>query len=74
MWIKEANKREGEQGVGLLRAAWEDQGDLRAWPPARRKMQRWGRDSRFLTRIFLPKSVFSPEAALLRQLSMISVE
>ena len=74
MGIKEREKREGEKDAGRLRAASGAQRGWRAWPPARRKMQRWGLNSRFVTRFFVAKTAFPPPAALWRGLSMLAVQ
>jgi len=64
MGIKEGEKREGEQDAGLLRAALAVQRGLRAWPPACRKIQRWGPNSRFVTRFLVEKGLFPGSRAL----------
>jgi len=74
MGIKEGEKREGEQDAGRLRAASGAQRGLRAWPPACRKIQRWGPNLRFVTRFLVAKTAFSPAAALWRGLSMLAVQ
>ena len=74
MGIKEGEKREGEQDAGLLRAALAVQRGLRAWPPACRKIQRWGPNLRFVARFLVAKTAFSPAAALWRRLSMLAVQ
>ena len=74
MGIQEGEKREGEQDAGLLRAALAVQRGLRAWPPACRKIQRWGPNSRFPTPLSLCETVFFPAAALWSGLSMLAVQ
>ena len=74
MGIKEGEKSEGGQDAGRLRAASGAQRGLRAWPPARRKTQRWGRKSRFVTRFFVAKRAFPPPAALWSGVSMLAVQ
>ncbi len=74
MGIKEGEKREGEQDAGLLRAASGALPGLRARPPSHRKIQRWGPNSRFVTRFLVAKTAFSPAAALWRRVSMLAVQ
>jgi hypothetical protein len=74
MRIGEAKKKEGEQDAGPLRAASAAQRGLRAWPPGCRKIQRWGRNLRFVTSLFVAKTAFSPAVALWRGLSMLAVQ
>jgi hypothetical protein len=74
MGIKEGEKREGEQDAGRLRAASGAQRGLRAWPPACRKIQRWGPNLRFVRTLFVPKTAFPLAAALSRGVSMLAVQ
>jgi hypothetical protein len=74
MGIKEGEKREGGQDAGRLRASSGAQRGWRAWSPAHRKMQRWSPNSRFLTTLLVPKTVFPPPAALWRGVSMLAVQ
>jgi hypothetical protein len=74
MGIQEGEKREGEQDAGILRAALAVQRGLRAWPPACRKIQRWGPNLRFPTPLCLRETAFPPPAGLSRGLSMLAVQ
>jgi hypothetical protein len=74
MGIKEGEKREGEQDAGRFGAASGAQRVWRAWPPACRKIQRWGPNLRFPTPLSLCETVFFPAAALWRGLSMLAVQ
>jgi len=73
MGIKEGEKREGEQDAGLLRAASGALPGLRARPPSHRKIQRWGPNSRFVTRFLVEKGLL-PATGLWRGLSMLAVQ
>jgi len=64
MGIKEGEKREGEQDAGLLRAASGALPGLRARPPSHRKIQRWGPNSRFVTRFLVEKGLLPGSRAL----------
>ena len=74
MGIQEGEKREGEQDAGRLRAALAVQRGLRAWPPACRKIQRWGPKSRFPTPLSLRETAFPPPTGLSGGLSMLAVQ
>jgi hypothetical protein len=74
MGIQEGEEREGELDAGRLRATSVAQRVLRAWPPACRKIQRWGPNLRFVTRVLVAKTAFSPAAAPWRRVSMLAVQ